>query len=258
MGIRGFSRALLGTDWTGTPLRFVGIRLDDIAHADPARQEQNLSRALDRIEELGVNAVLVSPFTADFKMAFFPNRQLPVKTDLLNRFLQQVRDRTPVRHTILELPAHPPVTDSDGLYAQLLQRAGWFRGVVFGASTPAEQMARHQAMFRNQRPTAKLGAIHKPGETLSGADFALVDIDAGLSERALAEAGAQAAASGADKVLVRVRNMPATDDRRLVRALLVLNAAGVRHLGYWYDDFAGKRPVLDTVRREVTVRELPH
>ncbi len=257
MGIRGFSRALLGTDWTGEPLRFVGIRLDDIAHADPRHQEQNLSRALDRIKALGVNAVLVSPFTADLKAAYFLNRQMPVKADLLNQFLQQVRDRTLVRHTFLELLTPPAVTDVDTLYTQLMHRAGWFRGVVFSTATPAEQLARYQALFRNQRPTAKLGLLGKPGEAVSGVDFALVDVDAGLSERSLAEAGARAAAGGADKVLVRVRNMPATDDRRLARALLVLNAAGVRHLGYWYDDFAGKRPAVDAVRREVTVRELP-
>ena len=65
-------------------MRFVGIRLDEIAHTDPARQEQNLSRALDRIAALGVNAVLVSPFTDDLKATYFPNRQMPLKSDLLN------------------------------------------------------------------------------------------------------------------------------------------------------------------------------
>lgn len=262
MGIRGFSRELLRPEWSRESLRFVGIRLDDIAHADPQRQEQNLSRALDRIEALGVNAVLVSPFTTDLKAAYFPNNQLPVKTDLLNRFLQQVRDRTPVRHTILELPAHPPVTDSDGLYAQLLQRAGWFRAAAFSDVTSSEQLARLQTQFRRHRPTVKLGVTRKPGETLSGetlsgVDFALIDLEAGLPERALTVAGVRVTALGSDKLLVRVRNTPATDAGVLARVLLVLSAAGVRHLGYAHDDFATGRPALTAVQREASVREIP-
>lgn len=256
MGIRGFSQALLGADWTGAPLRFVGIRLDDIVHADPVRQEQNLSHALDRIEALGVNAVLVSPFSADLKAAYFPNPQLPVKADLLNRFLQQVRDRTAVRHTLLELPAQPPVTDTDALYTQLLQRAGWFRAAVISGAAPPEQRARLQALFRGHRPAIKLGVTGKPGDTLAGMDFVLVGIDPGLTQRALTEAGARAVAVGVDKLLVRVGNAPETDDRRLARALLVLSAAGVRHLGYGHDDFATGRPALAAIRREVSVREI--
>ena len=256
MGVRGLSQALLRPEWTAAPLRFVGIRLDDIAHADAARQEQNLSRLLDRLEALGVNAVLVSPFTADLKAAFFPNHQLPVESDLLNRFLQQVRDRTPVRHTILELPAQLSVTDSDALYAQLLQHAGWFRAAVVSGAVPGEARGKLQSLIHRQRPSVKVGVTGMPGDAHSGAEFALVDIDAGLSERALTAAGARAAALGANALLVRVRNTSVTHDGALARAFLVLSAAGVRHLGYGHDDFITGRPALAAVRREVSVREI--
>lgn len=255
MGIRGFSNALLQAEWLSAPLRFVSVRLDDIADTDARRQEQNLSAALDRLEELGVNAVLVSPFTSDLRAAYFPNSQLPVASDLLNRFLQQVRDRTQVRHTFVELPAAVAAADADELYTDLLHRAGWFRGALFNPATSTDQRMRLQELFRRERPTAKLGLIHQPGETLSGLDFALIDVNGGLSEQALTAAGAKAA--DGDRVFVRLRNAAETDARRLARALLLLNAAGVRHLGYDYHDFMGKRSASAAVRREMTVRELP-
>jgi len=78
--------------------------------ADPAQQERNLSALLDRIEVLKPTHVYLQA-TADthgnsIAAAYFPNRHLPLRSDLFNRAAWQLETRNDVK-----VFAVMPVTD---------------------------------------------------------------------------------------------------------------------------------------------------
>lgn len=106
------------------PAKIMHVDLDNIYDPDPAEQENNLGRLLDRIVAMGVNTVYLQAFAdpdgngaAD--ALYFPNRHLPMRADLFNRVAWQIRTRTPVKRLYawmpvlaFELPAsHPAAVD---------------------------------------------------------------------------------------------------------------------------------------------------
>jgi biofilm PGA synthesis lipoprotein PgaB len=87
--------------------RAVQIDLDEVYDPDSERQEANLSRLLDRMLRLQPSAVYLRPFAdpdhdgvAD--AAYFPNRHLPMRTDLFSRVAWQFKTR-------LEIPVYAVV-----------------------------------------------------------------------------------------------------------------------------------------------------
>jgi biofilm PGA synthesis lipoprotein PgaB len=81
------------------PMRVVQIDLDYVYDPDPAQQEKNLSRLLDRVKALGINTVFLQAYadpqgTGTAAALYFPNRRLPVRADLFNRVSWQLRTRT--------------------------------------------------------------------------------------------------------------------------------------------------------------------
>lgn len=82
--------------------RAMHIDLDYIYDEDPAQQEANLSRLLDRVQAVGPRSVFLQAFAdpdgdgvAD--SLYFPNRYLPVRADLFNRVAWQLRTRAGVQ-----------------------------------------------------------------------------------------------------------------------------------------------------------------
>ncbi len=82
--------------------RVVHVDLDYVYDPDPAQQETNLSRLLERILILKPSTVYLQAFAdpdgdgvAD--QVYFPNRHLPVRADLFSRVAWQLRTRTGVR-----------------------------------------------------------------------------------------------------------------------------------------------------------------
>lgn len=85
-----------------TLIRGAHIDLDAVFDADPTRQEENLSRLLDRVAALGLNTVYLSAFHdagADgiVDAAYFPTTKLPVRADLLGRVAWQLHTRAGVQ-----------------------------------------------------------------------------------------------------------------------------------------------------------------
>jgi len=83
-------------------LRAAQIDLDYIYDPDPAQQEANLGRLLDRIKEMGISHVFLQAFAdpdgdgaAD--ALYFPNRHLPMRADLFSRAAWQLKTRSDVR-----------------------------------------------------------------------------------------------------------------------------------------------------------------
>lgn len=110
--------------------RIVEFSLDALKGLPGPGQEELLSRLLDRLQLFHATAVVVSPFTADRREAFFFNRQMPVATDVLNRVLHQILTRLRIQNIYLKLPASMPLQNIDDLYRDLA-RLNWFSGLVF-------------------------------------------------------------------------------------------------------------------------------
>lgn len=124
------------------PRRAVFLRLDTIYDPDPAVQENNLGAALERIKQLGSNAVIVLPLAdADanglFEEAYFANDQLPLRTDLFNRTAWQLRTRTHAK-VYAWTPVYGfgtaedsgAVVDVARLYGAMAKHADFFGAVV--------------------------------------------------------------------------------------------------------------------------------
>lgn len=85
------------------------VDLDYMYDADPAQQERNLGDMLDRIKKLGVNTIYLQAFAdpdangaADY--VYFPNRNVPMRSDLFNRVAWQIATRTQVKRIYAWMP----------------------------------------------------------------------------------------------------------------------------------------------------------
>lgn len=83
-------------------IRAAHVDLDYVYDADADQQERNLGHLLDRIKALQISHVFLQAFAdpdADggAQALYFPNRHLPVRADLFNRALWQLRTRAGVR-----------------------------------------------------------------------------------------------------------------------------------------------------------------
>jgi biofilm PGA synthesis lipoprotein PgaB len=84
------------------PIRAAQVDLDYVFDPDPEQQERNLGVLLDRIKALSISHVFLQAFAdpdADggAQALYFQNRHLPVRSDLFNRVMWQLRTRSGVR-----------------------------------------------------------------------------------------------------------------------------------------------------------------
>ncbi|QXI31363.1 poly-beta-1,6-N-acetyl-D-glucosamine N-deacetylase PgaB [Pseudomonas vanderleydeniana] len=84
------------------PMRVVHVDLDNVYDPNPAQQEANLGRLVQRMADLGANTVFLQAFadpTGDglARSLYFPNRHLPVRADLFDRVAWQLRTRAHVQ-----------------------------------------------------------------------------------------------------------------------------------------------------------------
>ncbi|SFP03919.1 biofilm PGA synthesis lipoprotein PgaB [Variovorax sp. PDC80] len=176
--------------------RAMHIDLDHIYDPDPAQQEANLSRLLDRVQAVGPSAVYLQAFAdpdgdgaAD--ALYFPNRHLPMRADLFNRVAWQLRTRTGVEVyawmpvLAFQLPANHPLA-----------------GVRVTHLEPASAAARDQTRYHRLSPAdarvrALIGDIYEdlakntPIAGLLFHDDATYSDDEDASPAALRELAAQ-------------------------------------------------------------------
>ncbi|HFD92033.1 MAG TPA: poly-beta-1,6-N-acetyl-D-glucosamine N-deacetylase PgaB [Gammaproteobacteria bacterium] len=86
---------------TPGPIRVAHVDLDYIYDEDPAQQERNLGRLLDRIKDLQINTVYLQAYAdpdgdGNADALYFPNRHLPMRADLFNRVAWQLFTRAGV------------------------------------------------------------------------------------------------------------------------------------------------------------------
>ena len=83
------------------PIRVIHIDLDYIYDEDQEQINKNLSKLLDRIKAMRINTVYLQAFSdpdgdGNTNSLYFPNRHLPVRSDLFNRVAWQLRTRANV------------------------------------------------------------------------------------------------------------------------------------------------------------------
>lgn len=130
------------TVWPADPRRVVHVDLDRVHDASPEERERKLSLIIERIVEIRPNTVFLKAWSdtdgdgrADH--LYFPNRHLPVRSDLFNRVAWQLATRAEVSvYAALPVAAFGPgsapapaaiVTD---IYEDLA-RYTYFSGIVF-------------------------------------------------------------------------------------------------------------------------------
>jgi hypothetical protein len=220
-------------------LRFVQIELGDWAGKPAAEQERLLAALVQRLELLGVNAVIVVPFTRDARAAMFPTDALPVNADLLSHVLHQLQRRGRIEHRLVRLPASIKGVDVARLYTDLV-RLNRFSGVVLdGELAPAEQQ-RLVARLRYHQPAAKVGVV---GDAARGPDVDFVVAETEPSAVAVQTRAPALLRSGAPAYFL-LQRASATEDTRLFDAMRALRAAGARHYGYTNDGFLDNSPDL--------------
>lgn len=90
------------TDWQADSERVMQIDLDYVYDPDPAVQETNLSKLLERVLELRPRTVYLQAFADPdgdgiAASVYFPNRHLPMRADLFSRVAWQLRTRARVK-----------------------------------------------------------------------------------------------------------------------------------------------------------------
>ena len=84
------------------PVRAVQVDLDYVYDRDPEQQNRNLGALVQRIYDYHISHVFLQAFAdpagdGTVREVYFPNRQLPVRSDLFNRAAWQLRTRAHVK-----------------------------------------------------------------------------------------------------------------------------------------------------------------
>jgi hypothetical protein len=92
----------LGNQAKAEPIRALRISLDDIADADDEKENTKLGILMERIQTIGVNAVLIDAYARPqgnklISEVYFPSSNMEVRRDLFNRATWQIRKRLGIR-----------------------------------------------------------------------------------------------------------------------------------------------------------------
>jgi biofilm PGA synthesis lipoprotein PgaB len=170
--------------------RVVGVDLASLYDPDPKQQERNVGVLVERIFQLRVNMVYLWA-SADLNhngeadALYFPNRHLPMRSDLLNRIAWQLRTRGTLPPHYVRVYVALPITKFElsgqvgekikNIYEDAAKNAPLVDGIVFD-DTPArlrETVASHhihqnghaaedQSLVSMTRDLAKAFRVHQP------------------------------------------------------------------------------------------------
>jgi biofilm PGA synthesis lipoprotein PgaB len=193
------------------PMRVVHVDLDNVYDPDPAQQDINLGKLIQRMADMGANTVFLQAF-ADPKgdglvrSLYFPNRHLPVRADLFDRVAWQLRTRAHVK-----VFAWMPVL-SFALDPTLPRVTSW--DPKTGTTSVAPDQYKRLSPF-DPEVRRLVGEIYEDLARLTSVDGILYHDDAVLSD--FEDAGPEAlkvyAANGLPGSMAALRDDPATLQR---------------------------------------------
>ena len=159
--------------------RFALIDLDPFLQSNTLeKQEQMFSELLDRLQPLRLNMVVLSPFSADYRKAFFYNGEIPVGADVLRRTIHLFRTKLGIRYIYLTLPARLAVKNLDSVYTKLA-RLDRFDGVVFDAKTEPTTAKSIEKSLSAVLPNLKYGVLANDDKSIESndVDFVIAKVD---------------------------------------------------------------------------------
>ncbi|MBD9566522.1 poly-beta-1,6-N-acetyl-D-glucosamine N-deacetylase PgaB [Pseudomonas sp. PDM09] len=194
-----------------SPMRVVHVDLDNVYDADPAQQEINLGKLIQRMADMGANTVFLQAFADPVgdglvHSLYFPNRHLPMRADIFDRVAWQLRTRAQVK-----VYAWMPVL-SFALDSTLPRVTRWDPKTGVTLIDP-DQYKRLSPFDPNVRRI--IGEIYEDLARLTSVDGILYHDDAVLSdfEDADPEALKVYAANGLPGSIAALRDDPATLQR---------------------------------------------
>lgn len=230
--IEGFANELAYAYLYDDAYRFVEVTLDPFIGLPKWKQEEVLGRLLDELQRRQVNMVVVSPFSQDFKKAFFSNDQMPVGADVLNRVIHQMQDRVPIKKIIVNIPGNLPVENIDRLYEDLASFA-FFNGVMFSGKVDKNAVSRVKRVMGQYLPRLEFGHLGTKSVAFDN-DFIVYPMHAASAPQQIKTIGAKLNKLS-KKVYVMLRSGSKTTPRELKTAIQSLQIAGVKHYGYHLD-----------------------
>lgn len=205
---------------------FIELDLEKFSGQAPDEQEKLLSSMLDNIEQLDVNTVILSPFTKNGKAAFFPNDQVTVAADILNRVTHQLHNKIGVNHVYLRLPENFNVKNADAFYNDMA-RLVWFNGIVFDGQSQ-QHVDTIRKIVSYHHPRARFGHY---GETdnLAAYDFVIVPVTVSRSQDKMRKQILQA--KGLPTTLFVHLRFDNDDAGILPQVMETIRALGIKHYG---------------------------
>ena len=205
-----FANSVVGVQ-SDFAMRVVHVDLDNVYDPDPAQQDINLGKLVQRMADMGANTVFLQAF-ADPKgdglvhSLYFPNRHLPMRADIFDRVAWQLRTRAHVK-----VFAWMPVL-SFGLDSKLPRVTRWDPKTGTTAVDP-NQYQRLSPFDPEVRRI--IGEIYEDVARLTSVDGILYHDDALLSdfEDASPEALKAYAAQGLPGSIAALRDDPAAMQR---------------------------------------------
>jgi len=196
--------------------RFVEFNLEVFAHVSPEYHRKLVNQLAHRVKSLGIDTVIVTPFTADYREAFFPNASLPVRYDLLNGVLDRLQENIAIKNVYLRIPdikKSLPVT-----FFEELAKRNRFNAIVFDTVPGRRRVATIRKSLSRYLPDVRIGSW---GHWNANADFSIVNEN--TNKIVSAQQG---------KLLVFVNQENYLTVAGLSDALRSIRKRGIRNYGY--------------------------
>ncbi|MFV1997882.1 MAG: poly-beta-1,6-N-acetyl-D-glucosamine synthase [Acidiferrobacterales bacterium] len=238
----------LGVDRKPDPVRFVDFDLDALVGVIAVRRELRLSRLLDGLQELRVNAVVVDGLTRDQRSTVFYGEVMPSAADVLNRVMYQIFTRLGIDNRYVRLPANLELRNRK-LFFKDLARLNGITGVIFeGPGTPY-QLDKIKQIVRTYRPGARFGYYGRPASP-GNYDFVIEKVQ----RRDITAMPVRPTSPGRYVSLIT----PDVDDASLLaRAMYELREKGVTNYGFRNLDLIRTKQTYPQVITELSVDSAP-
>jgi len=267
-------------------VRFVQVNLDRLPAPGSAGFEPGLNRLLEHIRALGVETVVLQAFaqparSGRIEAVYFPNRQLPMRADLLNPVAWRIATSTQARvyasmplegFALDPMPEDPDAQLRVGELFEDLGKAAYFQGLLLGGSragAPLEQtsaraatLASRSRAWQPQLRTALRLQVDREVPLSTQVAVALRDheylvIERGASDSASSDADVAAAVASiqgaAPRTIVAIPAPPGSAAHANARAQALLRA-GLPNLGVIDLDLDGSATELATLTSALSLR----
>jgi peptidoglycan/xylan/chitin deacetylase (PgdA/CDA1 family) len=231
--------------------RFVEVDLGGLVEGQLPELAQRIFQLGQRIELLRVNAVVLRPFTADTKRAFFHTDVMPVAADILSQIAYQLTARTGIRDLIVRVPA-----DIDPKACADLARLNWFSSAVIEGDPNSAAFRRTAEVLRRFKPALKLGTTEVSVGSDAMVNFRLVELPADLP-RVEIERRVKAVLASGPRALFKLDRSPSVSTESLGAAMTVLREVGALHYGYGPDGFLNNDPDFLRIVRPLAEYTIP-